>query len=257
MDGGGRTAHIDHPQHLTGPRVLDRCTGTGPRMMTAHEVLGREHLHRTTGHQCRTNRVGPHRALGPVGTLDESESVRAREHLRRSAPPQHVPVGIRDDQDVVAVGDQRVEATCQLVHDLRQAGASAAFFELLELKRPFPGAVHVRVETGTSESLPRVVDDAPRTRRHAPARHRRVVNRAENGRELARIVAGVDRGLQLGGRLVSVHLFDCASRHRRRQRTPPLATPCNPCRHPAPGRLLSTTRCVPHHVRGAHFEEAS
>ena len=80
VHGGRRSRDVDDTDDLTGAWIPDGCAGAGPGVVTAHEVLGGEHLHGAVGHQSGTDGVGPDSTLTPVGALDESEPVGVVQH---------------------------------------------------------------------------------------------------------------------------------------------------------------------------------
>ena len=117
------------PMTWPGPRILDRRARARPRMVAAGVVLRGEHLHGTVRHQRGSDGVGADRVLTPVRALDEPEPVGRAEHPRRAGAPQHPSGGVGDDEDVVALGDQRFQPAREFVEHGHQARGPPQFLE--------------------------------------------------------------------------------------------------------------------------------
>ena len=114
MDGLGRPADVDDAEQLTGAGVVHRARGARPHVVGAHEVLGREHLHRRGLGQGRADGVGADHALRPGRPLGEPEPVGAVAHRGGALPPQQHAVGVGDHHDVAGVLGHRRERRTQL-----------------------------------------------------------------------------------------------------------------------------------------------
>ena len=195
---------VDGAQDRAGVRVVHRRGGAGPRVVGAHQVLGRVDRDRRVHGERGAHRVGADGVLGPTGARDQAHLVGRAEHRRGALAPQDQAVGVGDDHDVHRlVGDAHERAAQQRHHRVERVRLPQGRDVLLaeDDGRRAP----VRVDVGGEAALPRLG--------HEGARRDGCPVAGEHGLEHLLHQAGVGRGVEhsIGGHLYS-------ERHRPRTR---------------------------------------
>ncbi len=161
MHGLQRSADVHHTDQPPVPRIRDRGTGAGPGGMAADEVLGGEDLHGAAHHGRGAHAVGADDVLPPVGAQLEAEPVGLAQHRRAALPPQHPPVLVGDDHDVVGDVRDRQQPLAQHRQHMPQRGGLPAPLHLLAGEQP--GAeVMVRVDPAAQHPAPGLLDHRAR-----------------------------------------------------------------------------------------------
>ena len=120
------------------------------------------------------------------------------EDPRLPSTPQDATRRVGDHENVVAVGDHRVEAAGEIVQHERQWRLAATRLELGGVDEVFGRSV-IRIDPGVEDSSPRLADHVAWTRRRTVTRHRGVIDSGEDRGVVPRVVACADRRLTVSG----------------------------------------------------------
>ena len=104
------SAHVEHAERPSRPRVGQRRRGAAPPGVRLHEVLRTLHPDALAEHQRRTDRVRADVSLGPGGAAHEPQVVGEAAYGVAALAPQDPAVGVGDDDQLPGVdhGPQRL-----------------------------------------------------------------------------------------------------------------------------------------------------
>ncbi len=192
VHGLQRAADVDHTEQPPVPRIGDRRARTGPGDVRPYEVLAGEHLDRPPYHRRGAHSVGADDVFPPVRAEFEAEPVRLPQHRRRPLTPQHAPVGVRDDHDVLGDVRDRKQSLPQHRQDVPQRRLLPPAPHLVRGQQPGPEVVF-GVDATAQHPSPRLLDHRTGREPRTLPGERGLTHLAQHPRRLRRVHGGQAR----------------------------------------------------------------